>query len=146
MELETFLPYRLSVVAEAVSRALSAVYADRFDLTRDEWRVLAQLADARELKATELGARTSLPKMAVSRAVTRMERDGLIARTPDADDRRNLVVRLLPPGRALYRKVEPMVLEREAYLREGMGEAEQRALTEALARLEARARELVRKG
>lgn len=145
MDLEDFLPYRLSVVTEAVSRALASVYADRFDLTRDEWRVLAQLADARELKATELGARTSLPKMAVSRAVTRLERDGLIARTPDADDRRNLVVRLLPPGRALYRKVEPMVLEREAFLREGMGEAERRALMDALAHLEARARELQRR-
>ena len=146
MNLEDFLPYRLSVVTETVSRALAAVYADRFDLTRDEWRVLAQLADARELKATELGVRTSLPKMAVSRAVTRLERDGLIARTPDADDRRNLVVRLLPPGRALYRKVEPMVLEREAFLREGMSEAERRALLDALARLETRARELQRRG
>ena len=145
MDLEDFLPYRLSVVTEAVSRALAAVYADRFALTRDEWLVLAQLADARELKATELGARTSLPKMAVSRAVTRLERDGLIARMPDAEDRRNLVVRLLPAGRTLYRKVETMVLERESFLREGMSEAERRALLSALERLEMRARALGRR-
>jgi DNA-binding MarR family transcriptional regulator len=146
MDLQRFLPYRLSVVTELVSRALAAVYAERFDLTRDEWRVIAQLADVREIKATELGARTSLPKMAVSRAVTRLERDGLITRGPDPQDKRNLVVRLLPPGRALYRRIEPMALARETFLLEGLNDAERSALEGALAKMEARARQLLQQG
>ena len=142
MNLQTFLPYRLAVVTDAVSRALAAVYADRFKLTRDQWRVIAQLADERELKATELGTHTSLPKMQVSRAVTGLERDGLIARVADPDDRRNLVVRLTAAGRALYRKIEPIVLEREAFLLAALSTEERAALTRALARVEERARQL----
>lgn len=142
MNLQTFLPYRLAVVTDAVSRALAAVYADRFKLTRDQWRVIAQLADERELKATELGTRTSLPKMQVSRAVTGLERDGLITRVADPDDRRNLVVRLTAAGRALYRKIEPIVLEREAFLLAALSTEERAALTRSLARVEERARQL----
>ena len=51
---------------------------------------------------------TTLDKMQISRALTRMERDGLLEREPDPADRRNLIVRLLPAGRALYRKIVPM--------------------------------------
>jgi len=142
MNLQAFLPYRLAVVADAVSRALAAVYANRFKLTRDQWRVIAQLAEERELKATELGTRTSLPKMQVSRALAGLERDGLITRAIDPDDRRKLVVRLTAAGRVLYRKIEPIVLEREAFLLQALSSDERAALTLALARVEQRARQL----
>jgi len=142
MNLQAFLPYRLAVVTDAISRALAAVYADRFKLTRDQWRVIAQLAEGRELKATELGTRTSLPKMQVSRALAGLERDGLITRAIDPDDRRNQVVRLTSAGRALYRKIEPIVLEREAFLLEALSPEERTALMRALARVEERARRL----
>lgn len=144
MNLHDFLPNRLAVVSDVTSRVLAAVYGERFKLTRDEWRVIAQLANVRELKATELGLRASLPKMQVSRAVIRLEWDGLIARETDPDDRRNLVVRLLPAGRALYRKIEPVVLEREAYLFEALDPGERAALLSALAKVEARAEQLLR--
>ena len=146
MDLQGFLPYRLSVASELVSRALAALYAERFSLTRDEWRVIAHLAGVRDIKATELGARTSLAKMSISRAVTRLERDGLIARESDPEDRRNLVVRLLPPGRALYRKIEPMALARETFLLDGLSAVERAAFDRALAKIEARARQLLEQG
>ena len=44
MELQQFLPYRLAVLADAVSRSMSAVYRQRFELSRDEWRLLAALS------------------------------------------------------------------------------------------------------
>lgn len=142
MNLARFMPYRLSVVTDAVSRALAAVYADRFALTRDEWRVLAQLADGAPMKSTVLGQRTSLPKMQVSRALARLEGDGLVARETDAADRRNHLVRLTPAGRALYARIEPLVLEREAYLMSALDPAERAALERALDKVEAQARTL----
>jgi DNA-binding MarR family transcriptional regulator len=142
MNLRDFMPYRLSVTADAASRALAQVYAERFALTRDEWRVVAQLADAKALKASELGRRTSLPKMQVSRALMRLEADGLVRREPDPEDRRNLVVALTAAGRTLYRKVEPVVLEREAYLLAPLAPAEREAFLAALAKIEERARQL----
>ena len=44
MDLQAFFPYRLAVLSEAVSLSLAEVYADRFKLSRDAWRVLAALA------------------------------------------------------------------------------------------------------
>jgi DNA-binding MarR family transcriptional regulator len=146
MNLQVFLPYRLAVVSEAVSRSLAAVYAERFKLSRDEWRVLAALALRDDIKGTELGALTTLDKMQLSRALTRMERDGLIERTPDAADRRNLVVRLKPAGRALYRKIVPMAQAREAYLLESLDPQERATLSSALDKLLDRARQLQQHG
>lgn len=142
MNLQVFLPYRLAVVSEAVSRSLAAVYAERFNLTRDEWRVLAALAVRDDIKGTELGALTTLDKMQLSRALTRMERDGLIERTPDPSDRRNLIVRLKPAGRALYRKIVPMAQAREAFLLESLDPQERETLSTALDKLLDRARQL----
>ncbi len=146
MDLQSFLPYRLAVVAEEVSRALAAIYADRFDLTRDEWRVLAWLAAEPGMTATALGARANLDKMQVSRAIARMEADGLLERAPDPDDRRSLKVHLRPAGRALFRKVEPMALAREAFLLEVLAPHERAALESALTKLHERARQLQRQG
>lgn len=146
MDLQSFLPYRLAVVAEEVSRALAAIYADRFELTREEWRVLVWLAAEPGMAATELGARANLDKMQVSRAIARMEKDGLLEREPDPDDRRSLKVRLRPAGRALFRKVEPMALAREAFLLEALAHDERAALDRALSKLGERARQLQRQG
>lgn len=146
MNLHAFLPYRLAVAAETVSRALAAVYNARFDLTRDEWRVLAWLAEDRAVTATELGVRSTLDKMQVSRALARMERDGLVERTPDPEDRRNLLVRLKAPGRALYKKVVPMAQAREAFLLDALDAGEREVFDRALAKLQARARQLLEQG
>lgn len=146
MNLQEFLPYQLAVAAESVSRSLAAVYGDRFNLTRDEWRLLAWLAEDREATATELGARSTLDKMQVSRALARMERDGLVERTPDAADRRHLLVRLRAPGRALYKKVVPMAQAREAFLLDALDAKEQVAFKSALAKLQARAEQLLAQG
>jgi DNA-binding MarR family transcriptional regulator len=146
MNLQQFLPYRLAVAAEAVSRSLAAIYRERFELTREEWRVLAMLAEVGDLKSSELGARTTLDKMQVSRAVTRMERDGLIERETDPADRRNLIVRLTPAGRALHRKIVPMAQARERFLLDALEPAERQAFDAALDKILARARQLAEHG
>src|SRR5262245_41136804 len=105
MELEKFFPYRLAVLAEQVSLATAQVYRTRFALGRDEWRVLAALAQQGEVRAADVKERTTLEKMQVSRALARLESDGLIARLPDPADGRAWRVRVLPAGMALYRKV-----------------------------------------
>ena len=72
MDLQTFFPYRVARLAEAVSQATAQVYGERFGLTRDEWRVLAALAGRGEVKTTVVQESSTLDKMRVSRAVTRM--------------------------------------------------------------------------
>src|SRR4051794_40868674 len=69
LELETFLPYRLYRLADAVSREFSTIYSDRFGLTRPEWRTLAGLGQHGTTTATALGEQSAMHKTKVSRAV-----------------------------------------------------------------------------
>ncbi|MCA1778441.1 MAG: MarR family transcriptional regulator, partial [Xanthomonadaceae bacterium] len=41
LELENFLPYRLSVLSNRVSQGIAATYEQRFGLSVTEWRVIA---------------------------------------------------------------------------------------------------------
>jgi DNA-binding MarR family transcriptional regulator len=146
MDLQSFFPYRLAVLAEAVSQCTAQVYAQRFDLSRDEWRVIAALAELGPTRTIELAAHTTLEKMPISRAVARLERDGLVERTQAEDDRRNHVLRLKPAGQALVKKIVPMVLAREQFLLEALAPAERQALDAALGKLLVRARQLSKQG
>lgn len=146
MDLQRFFPYRLAVLAEAVSQATAQVYGDRFQLTRDEWRVVAALAGLGEVRTARVIDSTTLDKMRVSRALARLERDGLVGRAPDPSDGRGYLLRLLPPGQALYRRIVPMVQAREAFLLAALDDHERAVLDKALDKLQERATQLQRQG
>ena len=66
--LERFAPYRLSVLSNTVSRVIARIYAERFDLTIPEWRVMAQLGRHGRLSASDIVGLTAMDKVRVSRA------------------------------------------------------------------------------
>lgn len=139
MKLQEFFPYQLAQLAEAVSRSVASVYADRFGLSRDEWRILAALAEQGQMKATDLIPHTSLDKMQVSRALTKLEQAGLILRQPSSDDARARIVKPTAQLRRLYKKIEPMVQEREAYLLATLTTQERTLLRDAMEKIRLRA-------
>jgi DNA-binding MarR family transcriptional regulator len=53
----------------------------------------------------ELAARERISAPAMSKHVDRLERDGLVARTPSADDRRRVGLSLTDEGRRVLRRV-----------------------------------------
>lgn len=142
MTLQQFLPYRLAVLADAVSRAMASVYQQRFDLTRDEWRLLAVLGDRGRLQAAEAAQATTVDKMQASRALRRLQARGLVSRQTDPDDRRHVIVQLLPAGRSVLQQLNPVIQAREAYLLDALSEPERELLDRALDRLLQRAHEL----
>ena len=146
MNLQAFFPYRLAVLANAVSQVMAQVYGERFALSRDEWRVIAALQERGEMRTTEVIAHTTLDKMQVSRAVTRLESDGLIARVEAAEDRRNRVLSLTTAGKALVKKIVPLVLAREEFLLARLSAEERSALDTAMRKLQAAAEQLIRQG
>ncbi|WP_288411356.1 MarR family winged helix-turn-helix transcriptional regulator [uncultured Herbaspirillum sp.] len=139
MKLQAFFPYQLAQLAEAVSRSVASVYADRFGLTRDEWRILAALAEEGQMQASDLVPHTSLDKMQVSRALAGMEEAGLVLRQPSPEDARARIVKPTTQGRKLYRKIVPMVEEREAFLLQALSRTEREALMSAMEKVRARA-------
>lgn len=146
LQLQSFFPYRLAVLADTVSRSMAQVYAERFELSRDEWRIAAALYENGAMKTVDVIAHTTLDKMQVSRAVARLERDGLIRRTEDANDRRGRVLELQPSGTALVRKIIPLVEARVAFLLEALDDGERAGLDAVFTKVGERARQLIRQG
>lgn len=116
LELEHFVPYRLSLVANRMSRALSRIYAERFDLTIPQWRVPAVLAQYPAVSAEQVGRLTAMDKVAVSRAVARLLRRRYLHRRRDRDDRRRSVLSLSPAGTVVYRQIAPLARAYESAL------------------------------
>jgi DNA-binding MarR family transcriptional regulator len=115
LELNRFLPFRLSVLSNTVSTAISGAYQQRFGLTIPEWRVLAVLAMNPGLSAAEVAQRTAMDKVAVSRAVASLLEHRRIARQTARADRRRSLLKLAPAGQRVYAQVAPFAL---AYERE----------------------------
>jgi DNA-binding MarR family transcriptional regulator len=113
IELEQFLPYRLSVLTNVVSGAIAATYQRRFGLGIPEWRVIAVLARHPGLSAAEVATCTRMDAVAVSRAVTRLARAGRLRRSVSPEDRRRSVLRLSPAGQSVYRRIAPLALDYE---------------------------------
>jgi DNA-binding MarR family transcriptional regulator len=142
LELENFLPYRLSVLAQLVSESLHDLYAGPFGLTVTQWRVMAALGRFAPLTASEVGQRIVMDKVAVSRAVAGLMKRGLVERATDRADRRRSSLRLSPRGRGLHARIVPLALEYEAKLCETLSPQERQAFASLSDRLFARAEAL----
>ena len=107
-DLETFLPFQLSVVANRVSQTVGQSIASRFSLQIPEWRIVVVLGKYGALSALEIAQKTSMDKARVSRAQHRLVDLGLANMHPSADDRRKVIVSLEEEGLALYRDMVPL--------------------------------------
>ncbi len=107
MFLKGYLPYRLNYLAEMTSEATRAIYRKRHGLTRPEWRVLVNLAEAESLTATDLCLRVPMHKTKVSRALAALEKRGWITREGDTQDRRIAHARLTPRGQQAFARIRP---------------------------------------
>ena len=139
LQLEEFLPYRLSVLSNTVSRALARSYEERFGLSIPQWRVVAVLGRESDLSASEVVERTVMDKVTVSRAVASLLADGRIQRETDPEDRRRILLRLSPAGRSIYRRIVPLARTYERSLLRALAPAERAQLADLLTRLTHRA-------
>lgn len=131
-----YLPYRLSVAANAVSQLIARAYEDRFGLKVPQWRLVAVLADEGPLTPQALCERTVMDKVSVTRAAQALVRRRLLRREPNASDGRSHRLRLTEAGAALHRKIAPLALEYEAQLVAGIGIEEIQRLKRQLRHLQ----------
>jgi DNA-binding MarR family transcriptional regulator len=136
LALETFLPYRLNRLAEAVSRDFSRIYKERFGLTRPEWRLLATLGQYGTMTATGIGAHSAMHKTKVSRAVTALEKRRWLAREADTADRRVEHLSLTRAGEDAYREMVPLAREFEQSLLAQLASPDKQAAQTGLDALE----------
>lgn len=138
LDLETYLPFRLSVLANRVTRAVARVYAPRFQLSAPEWRTMAVLGRYGAMTANSVVERTAMDKVRVSRAVARLLSRQRVTRRTDPGDRRRAILDLTPEGRSIYVQVVPMVLAVEGEMLADLSGEERTLLDRVLRKLEER--------
>ncbi|WP_067480324.1 MarR family winged helix-turn-helix transcriptional regulator [Nocardia amamiensis] len=93
----------------AVSCALEKALQGRHRIGLSEFETLDRLVDANcgDYRMSDLAGDIYLSQSALSRAVARLERDGLVRRTMCAEDRRAVFVCLTDKGREVYEQALP---------------------------------------
>src|SRR6185369_1029888 len=102
LDLPNFVPYRITVLATLVRRALAEIYRDAPGLTEPEWKVMTALAHYGPLPSGDIGLYVTLDRVAVSRALARLMRLGLATRTRNAADQRTFMVELTAQAERAY--------------------------------------------
>ena len=139
LKLGAFLPYRLSVVSNAVSDAIASTYRSLFGLRIPEWRLITVIAERGGCTQQALTAATRMDKVTVSRAAIALATRGLIERLPNPGDQRSHLLSLTIDGRALYNEVVPKALEMEQRIVTGLDAADVERFRAVLDRIEASA-------
>ena len=134
-DLDRFLPYRLDILAEAVSRALSRLYKDRYGLAVPEWRVLAHLGQYAPITAKAIAAHSRMHKTKVSRAVAELERLGFVRRSDGTEDRREEPLSLTAKSKAAYDDLAPKAADFARHLLDDLSAVERKTLESAIDRL-----------
>lgn len=136
LNLEEFLPYRLSVLSKRISGAIAENYGKKFSLSIQEWRVMAILGGEPGLSALEITEKTAMDKVAVSRAVSKLLSSGRIKREFAQDDQRRSIISLSPKGQEVYDQVVPLAKRYEALLLKELSPTEGIQLDNLLTKLE----------
>ena len=140
--LEKFLPYRLSILANAVSNALAGIYQEKFQITIPEWRAMAILGRHAPMSSFQIAEKGNMDKAKVSRAVARLLDAGLITRETDPKDNRLLILNLSPRGRTIYEEICPLALNWEHSLLDCLDMQDREALDVILEKLQKRVDDL----
>jgi DNA-binding MarR family transcriptional regulator len=128
LALDRFLPYLVNVLASRLSRELAAVYEARFGISIPEWRLIAHLAQNRNISVREIHERVDMDKAKISRAAARLEALGFVEKEINEGDRRLVALRLTRKGRNLFAEIEPLALGYERKALAALSPPEQAAL------------------
>jgi DNA-binding MarR family transcriptional regulator len=134
-QLDEFLPYRLSVASENVSRLLVRRYLGEMGLGLPEWRLLAAIGRHGMLSPTTSGRYTAMDKVKTSRATARLIALGLVNGTADPQDGRGRQLRLTRKGQRVYAAMPKVAEEMETMILGNLSRTEARQLQTILRKL-----------
>ncbi|RST48082.1 MarR family transcriptional regulator [Variovorax sp. DXTD-1] len=144
--LDDLLLYRLARAVRTSSGMATRLVEGGFGITRREWGMIATLAQQGEMRSSALAAHLHLDRVRTSRGLRGLVEKKLVARRQDADDRREVHVRLSASGGELYEKVFPRIAGLNTDLLEGIEPAHLDIFLQCLRHLEERANTLSAQG
>lgn len=134
-KLAEFLPYRIAVLSERISRRLSRIYEAEAGLSVAEWRVMVHLSRCHEVSLRQIHDCVNLEKSRVSRAVSRLEASGLVKKTGSPTDQRLLAISLTANGWSVLDRILPPAIAYEERLRAALTEEDCAALDRVMEKL-----------
>jgi len=135
LNLETFLPYRLSITSNKISAIIADTYKDKFAISITEWRIMAILGSNPGSSADEVSAKTQIEKSILSRAISKLLQRNLIEREFDEEDRRRSILTLSSTGTSVYNEIVPISYDYEQRFLACFSDQEQDQFRQLLDRL-----------
>lgn len=140
--IQELLSYRLSRVANAMSRSAALRWRREFDVSVGEWRAIALLGATSPLTLNRLARQAALDKAQMSRVVSKLAEQRLVVRRFGAG--RTTELSLTRKGRLLYNRLIAAANERNDAFLLCLTERERKVLGSALDKLGTLAREFER--
>lgn len=109
---DDYLPALLAQASQLISAEFHAVVQAQ-GLAIAEWRVLASLADERDVTTGRLAQLVLGKQPTVTRQLDRMQAKGFVERLDGDGDRRVTLVRITPIGREVVNRLIPLAREHE---------------------------------
>ena len=131
LNLERFLPYRISILSNHLSAIIAQTYKNKFALSITEWRIMAVLGEYAGSSAEEVSIKTQVEKSIVSRSLSKLLKRSLVSRTVDENDRRRQNLTLTATGEDIYNQIVPVSYAYEDRLLECFNQQE-RAIFDGL--------------
>jgi DNA-binding MarR family transcriptional regulator len=133
--LTAFLPFRMAVVTESISRKFGETYQASCNLTIPEWRALAVIAELGTMSPTTIGQHTAMDKVKVSRATQSLVTKGLLRQNQDPLDGRGRLLQLTRKGMTTHAKMVSLAARLEAVVFNDLSPADVAALGRILTKI-----------
>ena len=131
---EDSLGYQVNLLARLFERALRERIAPH-GVVPGQFPALLCLYEQDGLTQAEIGGRVQIEQPTIANTLQRMERDGLIRRVADPDDRRRVRIHLTPQARALEPTLAAVAREINARATDGLTRAEAEHLMASVTRI-----------
>jgi DNA-binding MarR family transcriptional regulator len=126
---------------QGINRRIKRMHGETLDqlgLTMSDWHVLSALrwgGEPHRRKAGELARRADLTSGAMTSRLDALEKEGLVRRLRDPDDRRSVLVELTDKGRELHEQTMGIQGKKEVLLAEALTDREAQQLNGLLRRV-----------
>jgi len=125
--------YRIHIRADAALRR--AFQKNGYDITPEQWSVLARLFENEGMNQCQLGEKTLKDRHNITRILDRLEKKGLIERRRCLEDKRSFKIYLTDTGRKTERKLSMIVVDQGNFRYNGVRENDLLALKKTLVRI-----------
>jgi len=135
LDLDRYVPAFITFIANKLSNSATAYYQKNFGVNVTDWRIMSLLAIEPGIPAARICHVIGFDKGPVSRALSVLQKRGLVTIRTAPDDGRTHSISLTAKGRAIHDKVIVAAHERERRLLSVLKKDEREVLIDLLRRV-----------